>query len=295
MSVPAIVTRLVGLWILVGACLKLFAGSPADLPEVLRELPLETGLLFKLAVSAELAIGLLALLRPSRGWLPVKLLTLVFLVVLGFQMARGEESCGCFGAAVTISPLVMLIIDGIAFIALVLVKPWRLARDEGEAPWGITALVILAALSLPWIFDRQTTTHDIATGGGGGGPQWVELKWSTWKGKPLKDTELWPLLGPRARVGEGVIVIWRASCEVCAQHLEKLTETQEGQNPVVLLELPKEFDDETLVVKLLPQGAWVIRQALPEASYIDVTPPLHIEVEDGTVTGVWEGMDTLER
>ncbi|MDF1700569.1 MAG: hypothetical protein P1V36_05360, partial [Planctomycetota bacterium] len=162
MSLPAIVTRLVGLWILAGAFLKLFQGSPADLPQVLRDLPLDTGLVFRLAISGELVVGLLAVLRPSRGWLPAKILTLAFLIILVTQVVGGEDSCGCFGAVMTISPMVMLIIDAIAFLALVVVKPWRLERDKAELPWAATALVILGCLVLPWVIDNQTTTAEVA-------------------------------------------------------------------------------------------------------------------------------------
>lgn len=295
MSLAATVTRLVGLWILAGGVLKLLAGSPVDLPDVLRELPVETALVFKLAISVELAVGLLALLRPSRGWLPVKLLTGAFLVVLVTQIAGGEESCGCFGAAVTISPTVMLFIDAVAFAALVLVRPWRLERDKAELPWAPTVLVILGAVTLPWIIDNQRTTEEIVADGGGDGTAWVELKWRTWTGKALEDTQLWPLLGPEARIDEGLVIVWRASCEVCGEHMLELQGTQQGQQPVVLLELPMEFDDEVAVVKVLPEGPWVVSTKLPAASYIDVTPPLHVEVADGKVTGVWEGMDAVER
>lgn len=294
MSLPAIVTRLVGLWILAGAFLKLFQGSPADLPQVLRDLPVDTGLVFKLAICGEMIVGLLAVLRPSWGWLPVKLLTLAFLVVLVTQIVGGEESCGCFGAAVTISPTVMLIIDAIAFLALVLVMPWKQEPGKLEMPWIPTLVIIAICCVLPWVIDNQKTTQDIVDGGGNQNA-WVELKWETWPGKALEDTELWPLLKPQARIEEGLIIIWRASCEVCQEHMILLHGNQQGQNPVVLLELPLEFDDEVAVVKVKPEGPWVVSYMLPAASYVDVTPPLHIEVEDAKVKGVWSGMDVLER
>jgi len=293
MSLPAIVTRLVGLWILAGAFLKLFQGSPADLPQVLRDLPLDTGLVFRLAISGELVVGLLAVLRPSRGWLPAKILTLAFLIILVTQVVGGEDSCGCFGAVMTISPMVMLIIDAIAFLALVVVKPWRLERDKAELPWAATALVILGCLVLPWVIDNQTTTADVAAGNTDGN-QWVELKWDTWKDKALKDTEIWPLLQPRAQIDEGLIILWSPTCEVCEEHLMTLHGTQQGQQPVVLLELPLDFDDEKIVVKVLPKGAYVVSYKLPKATYVDVTPPLHVEIEDGKVKAVYQGMDARD-
>ena len=158
MSLPALVTRLVGLWILAGAFLKLFQGTPADLPQVLQDLPMDTVLVFEIAITGEMLVGGLAVLRPGLGWLPVKAITLAFLVVLVTQIAGGEENCGCFGAAVTISPWVMLIIDAVAFVALILVKPWRLARGHG-VPWMITAPILVTCAVLPWVYSRQATIH----------------------------------------------------------------------------------------------------------------------------------------
>lgn len=293
MRFPAIVTRLVGLWILTGAFLKLLYGTPADLPDVLLDLPLDLGLTFQLAIAVEMVVGGLALLRPSRGWLPAKVLTGAFLLVLITQIVGGEASCGCFGTALTISPVVMLIIDAVAFALLVLVRPWRLERDKGELPWALTALLILGCVTLPWVLDRQGSTTAVAEGTGGK-DQWIELDVAGWKGKALKDTSLFPLLGPKQRIDAGLIIIWRASCEVCAEHLEILASEQQGQQPVVLLELPPEAHDESeSAVHVLPKGPWVHPARLPEAKWF-VTPPAHIEVRDGKVVKALEGHEVLE-
>ena len=53
----------------------------------------------------------------------------VFLVVLGLQIAGGEEACGCFGAALTITPEVMLAIDGALSLLLSGPGAWALG------PW----------------------------------------------------------------------------------------------------------------------------------------------------------------
>ena len=50
-----VVTRIAGLWILVGALLKLFVGAPEDLPQIVQDLPLELGLTYRLAIAAEMA------------------------------------------------------------------------------------------------------------------------------------------------------------------------------------------------------------------------------------------------
>ena len=296
MSLPAIITRLVGLWILAGAFLKLFQGSPADLPQVLRDLPMDTGLVFKLAITGEMVVGLLALLRPSRGWLPVKIVTLAFLVVLVTQIVGGEENCGCFGAAVTISPVVMLIIDAVAFLALVLVKPWKQEPGKGELPWLPTVLIIAIACVLPWVIDNQKTVEEIAEGNGNE-TGWVEFKWDTWKGKALKDTEIWPLLKGPERIPAGAIIFWSASCEVCADLLRYLDTKREY---IVLLKLPKFHPDDEEKVHELPKDGNIITKDLPAAQYVDVVPPLIIEIEDGVVTeavthDIMEGVDVVER
>ncbi|MDJ0520843.1 MAG: hypothetical protein QNJ90_02075, partial [Planctomycetota bacterium] len=105
MPLAAITTRVVALWILFGAVLKLLYGSPADLPQAVKDLPLDIGTTFTAAIAIELALGCFALLRPSRGWLPLLLVLVAFLVVLGTQIAAGDESCGCFGAALVIAPV----------------------------------------------------------------------------------------------------------------------------------------------------------------------------------------------
>ena len=293
MTPASLVVRLVGLWILVGGCLKMLLGSPAELPAVLRDLPVPTATVFALALAIELGVGVLALARPSRGWLPAAALLLVFLGVLGTQVAAGASSCGCFGADVTIDPVVMLVIDGLALLVLLASRPWRLEAGRLELPWLATALAVLLAVGVPWTLDRETTTAELVTGTSKG-PRWVETHWESWTGKPLDQTQLWPLLKPNARIQEGLIVLWSPVCEVCAEHLMLLASTQQGQQPVILLELPVEFEDEKRVVKILPEGAWVTRDKLPPASYVDVTPPLHVEVSGGRVTKVVQGTDVLE-
>ena len=58
-------------------------GSPAELPAVLRDLPVPTAHVFALALAIELAVGLLAVLRPSRGWLPAAALLRGLRQILG--------------------------------------------------------------------------------------------------------------------------------------------------------------------------------------------------------------------
>ena len=72
-----------------------------------------------------------------------------------------------------------------------------------------------------------------------------------------------------------------------------LTVEEQGQRDVVLLELPKEFDDEKDVVEKKPFGGFVFESKLPDTVIWDFAPPIHIEVEGGIVTKVLEGMDCV--
>ncbi len=288
MPFAAIVTRLVGLWILTGAVLKTFYGSPADLPQVVQDLPLAIGTTFKLMIGIESIVGLGVLLRPSRGWLPALLLLLVFAGVLVMQVADGASSCGCFGAALVIAPGVMLAIDGTLALLLLLSKPWRLAPGKREAPWAAVAVVAIASLALPLFVDREAQP---------GGPGWAYLKIDEMLGQTFADTPLYAWLTEEQRIDDGIVVIWRGSCEVCRDHLGELADKEylDEEPDILLLELPKEFEDEKSVVDRLPTGAWVQEAKLPDTViWVDVTPPTHIEVAQGKVTKVLVGMDVYD-
>jgi hypothetical protein len=291
MPLAALLTRLVGLWILAGAVLKTLYGSPADLPQLIRDLPLAVGTTFKLLIGIELVVGIGALLRPSRGWLPALLLLLAFIVVLVLQVAGGEASCGCFGDALVIAPAVMLALDGTLALLLALSRPWRLEPGRRELGWPLVACIAVLSLALPLLVDRQATPD--AHSGTGGLKGYANLEFAAMKGKPLSDSKLHGWLSEEQRLEDGIIVIWRASCEVCRDHLDVLASEEQGQRDVVLLELPKEFDDEKNVVDKKPVGGFVFESKLPATVIWDFAPPIHIEVEGGVVTKVLEGLDCL--
>jgi len=291
MPLAAIATRLVASWVLVGATLKLLHGSPADLPQLVRDLPLGASLTFKAAVALELVVGAFALLRPSRGWLPLLLLLLAFLGVLAVQVAQGAPSCGCFGAALVITPVVMLGVDGAVTLLLLVARPWRLSPGEAEAPLVLAGALALCLVALPILLDREARPGD--AGGVGGLRPYANLELEGMKGERLATTRLYAWLSEDQRIQDGIIVIWRASCEICAEHLDNLASREEGDREVVLLEMPKEREDEKHVVERKPFGAFVHESPLPASVIWDVTPPVHIEVEDGIVTKVLQGLDCV--
>ncbi len=287
-----LITRVVALWILFGGVFKLLQGTPADLPDAVSSLPFATGVLFKVVVGIELVVGLVALLRPSRGWLPALLLVGAFLLVLGMQIADGEEDCGCFGAAISIAPTLMLAVDGGLALLLLLSRPWRLEPGTRELPWAVVGIVAALSLAGPLLIDREAKPGDTTPSNF---KRWVELDLETMAGKKLSDTVLHGWLTQEQRIETGLIIIWRASCEVCEEHLDSLANTEEGERDIVLLELPKDFPDEQVVVERLPEGAWVQEALLPDHVVWLVTPPAQIEVKDGVVVSAKEGGEVIER
>ncbi len=148
---------LASLWVLAGACFKLFLGTPADLPEAVRSLsPLGLGLTYKLAISVELCLGFLGLLRPRIGWVPLVLLFLVFDAVLFLQIAADESNCGCFGSNVSVPPEAMLLIDSSLLAGILYSRPWRI-RGWG-APMMVVGILLALGLVLPWVFDREASS-----------------------------------------------------------------------------------------------------------------------------------------
>lgn len=105
-------------------------------------LPLSTGV-----VGLELALGAMLLtgfLRRAAAWISVPLL-LLFMAMLGVGIAKGMDSCGCFGEAISIDPRVELGLDVVllGLVALVI----RGGRDLAAPPalahgvaWGSLCL-----------------------------------------------------------------------------------------------------------------------------------------------------------
>lgn len=277
------VVRLAACWLLFGAALKAFTGTPRDLPAAILGLPWGDLLTFRLAIGIEAVVGILALFAPRRGWLPLALVYMAFIVVLWPQ--RAAESCGCMGKLV-LPPVLMLAIDAAWLVLLVCVMPWRLPRESVRRVAIALGVGLLLAL-VPWLHDRRASTP--------GRSGFLVLDVASWPGKRVKDLPIVPWVPAAARLENGAIVVWRASCAICASHLDALAGDQDfamGDRSLLLVQLPNEDSshDEAGEVHVMPEGYWVEHVILDGSADWLVTPPLHVEVVQGVVASVRDGV-----
>ncbi len=143
--------RIAAAWLLAGAAFKLFSGNPNFMPPLVRVItPFTLVLTYHVAISIELALVSLALLKPRLGWAPIAALFVFFLVLLVDMMIQGQASCGCFGESFSMPPAAMLAIDGIVLGGVLATRPWSSLTGPG-APWAVTALALAVAIALPWV------------------------------------------------------------------------------------------------------------------------------------------------
>jgi hypothetical protein len=280
---PAHLVRIAGLYVLAGALLKLFLGTPADLPPALRRIPMGLGDLFKVAIAIEVFVGLVALFRPARGWLPLMLLLGAFVAVLVSQVAEGAASCGCLGPTLDVPPAVMLAIDVAWLVLLFAVRPWRLAPG-GTRDWAVVAGVLAVAVALPFLFTREAGAWSLVRA------NQEELEMKSWVGKRLADTKLarWTDL---SHVEDGLWFFYSRSCPVCDTCLFTMPAKEQGEREVTLVHLttPSTEGGHGLIHEL-PKGPWIHTIELPSLSYWGTTPPCEVVVEGGKVVSVREGM-----
>lgn len=281
-----VIIRVIALWVLAGALFKLLLGTPADLPSVVRELPLDLGLTYRLAISVELAFVALGLFLPRVAWPFLASLLAVFCVVLVMLAAKGDANCGCFGSKITIPPLAMLGIDLALLGGLLATRPWRLAPKVSRAMAALVAVPLLAGLAAPWAVDRQA-----GAGPAEGGPerakalpQYAILTPTEWVGSPLSETELAPWIDLGAMPRDGRFIFYRMTCEHCAEHLFEATAMDDGTVPFVLVRIIEEGErEEDFVVELVPEGEHVTHVTLPEDVAWVITTPAEFTLEDGVV------------
>ena len=285
---------LIALWVLVGATFKLFWGTPALLPQVVRDVPLELGLTYNLAIGIELAIVAVALAKPRIGWVFEAALLVVFDLVLTTQIAAGVTNCGCFGSKVSMPPWLMLTIDSALLAFLLLVRPWR--SLPAGVPLAVPAAAAAVALALPWLLDRQVDTGGLVANEKSVGRQWLELDVEDWVGleigqTPLGQAPLNQYVDVYSLPLDGLWVFWRATCEHCQEHLAHLDDTEHGERMITLVQLEEPTDTlANRVVNKMPDGNFVQHARLPPSIAYLLQTPAELLLEAGTIKAAKEAV-----
>ena len=294
----AFVIALTGLWLLAGAVFKLFWGSPNLLPQVVRDVPLALGTTYRLAIAAELVLAMLALFKPKWGWPLLVGALLLFDVILTTQISAGAENCGCFGNKLSISPWVMLAIDSALLLGILATRPWSSLSGKG-LPAVPTVILAAALASIPWLYNREVAPAAPEGGGettenGGGEAQqggYLILDLDSWVGKDLSETELADYMDVYATPPDATWIIYRATCDHCAEHLSQLTDSEIGQRYLVLCQLKEAHDtDENRSVHRMPEGDFVTHVEMPDTIVYVVTTPGELDVEGFVVVRGEQGV-----
>ena len=293
------VVRLVALWLFLGAGYKLLAGSPNDLPPIVRSFFLGPSLTFKLAIAIELSITFIALLRPRIGWWLLALQMLVFIAILLQLIATGATSCGCFGSKVTMPPAAMLGIDAFCLVAMLLTKPWKNARDKNPQ-LVLIAAALLVAWGSPWVMSQESTVTQANVDEQTGAwklpdeiGDFALLEPETWVGQPIGETQLAVWMDVSLHDQNAQWVLYSEMCDHCAEFLRhREAEWIHDPKVYVLVKMLHAEEGQTPEVDLKPPGEEV---ALPPGVSFVMTPPWELTVENGVVVeAVFRGDDDHE-
>lgn len=305
------IIRLASLWVAAGALFKLFAGSPNDLPPLVRDTVkgvLDPVNAFRTAISIELCLVVLGLFRPRAAWIPLLALFAVFGVVLWPLVVEGAASCGCFGSSITVPPRVMFGIDATFFLGILLTGPWTLERRP-FLPVLILPILLGAALA-PWLLFttsapapvRAEPTGATSTTGGAGVTATEEPGASTdeaadapnlgsalpsfhyfdtdaWKGEDLHTTDLADFLEVDLIPPDSHVVFFRQTCDHCKEHLEELAAEPPGPMPLVLVRVAEVGDTpENEITKVKPLDHIALELPPLERGYM-IETPMALDVE----------------
>ncbi len=288
LALSTTVVRIAGLWVLAGALFKLFLGTPADLPQVVRELPFDLGLTYKRVITIEMCVAAFALLRPRWGAAALVLLLLVFDAVLVSQIAQGAATCGCFGSKITMPPWLMLVIDSALLIAILFTRAWRRA-SAGLHP-ALLGAACAVGLLVPWLVDREAASPDSARNAGGL-QRFVVLDLKKMVGQSIEETDLgkWVEGGVHELPPDGLWILYRWTCEHCAAHLERLVANPTDQPFLVLVRLKEKGDAEAnQKVFVLPSGPNVIQVSMPDTVKYVITTPGELVLQGGRILSARE-------
>jgi hypothetical protein len=319
-ALSAAVVRVTAIWVLTVALIKLFRGSPADLPMMVQNFigSMDLGLKFQLVVAIELSVVFLAFLRPRWAWPLLAGMFTLFVGMLATMMAQGVDSCGCFGGALKIAPWVMLLVDGACLLALLATQPWK-NLPSTEASWKLVVPALGVALAAPFVFfeNRQleetpgngvNVPNAAATDGTGGQPPVATpVPWSlpatmpvwqsltpnkenaSWIGKSLKETPLGSLLDVELYPQDAIWILYRITCDHCAaEFLAINADPVRSKLMYVLVRIPEADEEAHRQVHTYPE--LMIEAILPPLAkgYVGQTP-WTLEVEGGVVKSATPG------
>lgn len=292
--------RLSALWVLTVASIKLFKGSPSDLPLMVQNFMgwMDVGLKFQLVVAIELSVVFLAFLRPRWAWPLLAGMFTLFVAMLGKMMADGADSCGCFGGAIKISPAVMLALDGTCLLAILATRPW-----SSLAPSPVRWLLLLAALAVAWsapfvAFKNQqlpTVPPPVQQGVAWQLPfpmpefQTINPRKQAWQGKNLKETPLGVLLDVDLFPQDATWILYRITCEHCAKELMEIANDPElAAKLYVLVRIPEPNEEDYRQVNIYPPIMQEAKLPTLARGYFGQTP-WTLEVEGGVIQSVTAG------
>ena len=290
------------LWLAIGASFKLFSGTPKDLPPILFELPLDIDSVFKFAISIELSVAFIALLKPSVGWRLLVLQYVIFLGVLTQLQLSGETSCGCMGSNASLTPLTMMAIDAVLLAMLLSARLGSLRLPDRGPAWLAPGLVAFC-IAFPWAHidaGGAPTPAPLSSENGEAveqnqpveKPRYVVLEPGEWEGQDIFSSPLAPWIDfeSGALPIDGLYVFYRQTCDHCRDHLMKLIEEDIGM-PMVLVKINEKGDNpENNLIDLKPEGPHIIEIELdPEIEWV-IETPADLELEGGMITRGEEGV-----
>jgi methylamine utilization protein MauE len=300
-------------WVLAGALFKLLAGSPNDLPELVRDFPLlKPTWTFRIAIGVELSIVLVALIRPRVGWVLIVLLFAFFDYLLYKIGAAGETKCGCFGSSAPewLTPFVMMVIDSVLLLGVLVTRPWSRLRG-GKRNLLPLLPVVAVLLALPWMpfFFKEATVQTVVDEETGEEQQVVEGDFhqftpAEWQDQVFDSVDLMDFLDgvddPWSAFPMGApvqVMLYRNSCSHCRAHFEQLmVEPLPAEVQLVLIRVPESGDADNVVDDVKPMTIYADLALVELPRGYGLTTPVIFDIDPETfeIKNVVQGGDEDE-